>query len=232
MKTRALLGALLVFGAALSAQAPAPAVAAPKIPKGPTKAEFRIGGFMVSGERNYDYYNTVSSAKGSIRGVEVLLRGSGAGLYVRSLSGTFGKQPKVISADARILLFPPVFTIFAGVGKRGLSGLVDKVYDFITAGVSSTVNIGGTGLRTHISGGILLAPDKSASGAAAVKQPSKGIEAEAAVFYRLPRVPFFMMVGYRAETFTGMATSGTTVTKSPEEVRGLRFGGGIQFGGH
>src|SRR5690349_18317023 len=98
MNARILCGAILVAAANLTAQAPTTAPAAPKPIKGPTKAEFRIGGFMVSGERNYDVSSSVTSTAGSIRGVEVLLRGSGAGIYVRSLSGTFGTQPKVISA--------------------------------------------------------------------------------------------------------------------------------------
>lgn len=229
MIARVLALALLSIATELAAQAP---VAPAPVIKKPGKGEFRVGGFMVSGERNYDFYNSVTSDKGQIKGIEVMMRGTGAGLYVRSLSGTFGTQPKVISADARILFFPPVFTIYGGVGKRALSGIKDKVYDFAEAGISSTVSIGGTGLRTYISGGMLIAPDKDAGGGAgAVKDPSKGIEAEAALFFRPPGIPLFLMAGYRTETFTAVSTSGTTTVKTPEEVRGLRFGGGIQFGG-
>lgn len=234
MRARMVCGAFLVLASNLAAQAPAEApatapAAAPKPPKGPSRAEFRIGGFMVSGERNYNFASSaITTATGSVRGVEVLLRGSGAGIYVRSLSGTFGNQPKVISADARVLLFPPVFTIFAGVGKRALSSaLATKVYDVAMAGVSSTVNIGGTGLRTHVSGAVLVSPQKGTTGAAAVKDPSKGIDAEAAIFYRFPSVPLFLTLGYRTEVFN--ARTGSVV--APEEVRGLRVGGGIQFGG-
>jgi len=227
MRARVLCGAVLALATNLSAQAPVTAPAA-KAPKEPTKAEFRIGGFMISGERNYDFLNTVTSTAGSIKGVEILARAKGAGIYFRSLSGTFGTQPKVISADARVLLFPPVFTVFAGVGKRALSGIQDKIYDIVLAGVSSTISIGGSGLRTYISGAAIVAPDKAATGTAAAKNPSTGIEAEAAILYRLPKVPIFVSLGYRAETFTGK--SGTV--KSPEEVRGLRLGGGLQFGGH
>lgn len=230
MRARILCGALLAVAANVPAQAPTTpaAAAAPRAPKGPTRAEFRVGGFMVSGERNYDFVSGVKTATGSIRGVEVLLRGSGAGIYVRSLSGTFGDQPKVISADARLLLFPPVFTVFGGVGKRALSSsLGTRVYDMAMGGVSSTVNIGGTGLRTHISAAVLVSPQKGTTGVAATKDPSKGIDAEAAVFYRLPGVPLFLTLGYRTEVFN--AVSGPL--KAPEEVRGLRVGGGIQFGG-
>jgi len=235
---RALWSAVaLATATALGAQTPpattqAPVAAPPPAgAKGGTKAEFRIGGFMVSGERSYDFANRVQTATGSIRGIEVLLRGRVGGIFVRSLSGTFGKQPQVISLDARILLFPPVFTVFGGVGKRALSSSVGTpIYNVAMGGISSTVMIGGTGLRTHISGAYLIAPDpKAASGASnAVKNISKGMEGEASVFYRVPGVPLFLQVGYRTEIFTGKSAGGT----APEEVRGIRVGGGIQFGGH
>ena len=232
MRARVLCVAFLALAGNLGAQAtmvPGTAVIAPpKAPKGPTKAEFRVGGFMLSGERNYDFITGgVQTATGSIKGVEVLLRAPGIGVFVRSLSGTFGTQPKIISADARLLLFPPVFTIFGGVGKRALSSPIStKVYDVIMGGISSTVSIGGTGLRTHISGAFIVSPNKSATGAAAVK-PTNGIDAEAAIFYRFPGLPLFMSVGYRTEVFN--AKSGTIL--APEEVRGLRVGAGFQFGG-
>jgi hypothetical protein len=232
MRARMIGAALVALTTSLTAQAPAagaPATtAAAPAPKGATKAEFRIGGFSFSGERSYDF-GGVAKATGSIQGVEVLMRGPGAGIYFRSLSGKFGTQPQVISADARILLFPPVFTVFGGVGRRALSGsLGTKIYEFAMLGVSSTVNIGGSGLRTHISAAAMVAPDKSATGANQVKNPSKGLDTDAALFYRFPKVPLFMTVGYRTEIFTGITGS----VEAPEQVRGLRFGGGIQFGGH
>jgi hypothetical protein len=228
--------------AAQAATAPAtPAPAAKAKSGGASKAEFRVGGFMMSGERSYDFADSVKTATGQIRGLEVLLRAPAVGLYFRSLSGTFGTkgsttnglQPQIISADARILLFQPVFTLFGGAGKRCLcSDLANKVYDVVLGGISSTVNIGGSGLRTHISGAFLVAPDKSKSttpsSASTLKKPSTGLEGEAAIFYRLPRVPLFLTVGYRTEVFTGKTASST----SPEEIRGVRIGGGIQFGGH
>src|SRR5690242_13796699 len=163
MRARVICGAFLALASNLGAQAPtaAPApAAAPEASSGPTRAEFRIGGFMMSGERNYSFVsNNINTATGSVRGIEVLLRAPGIGLMVRSLSGTFGNQPKVVSADARLLLFPPVFTIFGGFGRRALSSsLGTKPYDIAMGGVSSTVSIGGSGLRTHISGAYLFSP--------------------------------------------------------------------------
>jgi hypothetical protein len=239
MRARVLSAALCVCAANLGAQATmvpgTSVVAQPAAPSEPTKAEFRVGGFMMAGERNYSFLSGgIKTATGSVRGLEVLLRAPGIGVSVRSLSGTFGSQPKVISADARLLLFPPVFTVFGGVGKRALSSTIStKVYDVMVGGVSSTVSIGGSGLRTHISGAYIFAPAKNNTGgtagaASAVKNASTGIEGEADLYYRFPGVPLFVTVGYRTEVFN--AKSGTIA--APEEVRGLRFGGGIQFGGH
>lgn len=227
----ALLAASVAATAAAQAPTPANPAAVPAAPKGPRRAEFRVGGFMLSGERSYDFADSVRKATGSTKGVEIVMRAPAIGLQIRSLSGTYGKQPQVISADARLLLFPPSFTIFGGVGKRALSSdLNTRVFNMVQVGVSSTVSIGGTGLRTHVSGAVLIGKDaeSTATGAAALKETSKGMEGEAAIFYRLPRIPLFLTVGYRTEIFTGKSGS----VEAPEEVRGLRIGGGIQFGGH
>jgi len=224
---RAYLIGLMALAATAGAQDGS--AAAPPAPKGPTRAEFRVGGFMVSGDRSFDVSNNVTTTTGLITGVDVLLRASGIGLSFRSLSGTFGSR-QVISADARILLFPPAFTIQGGVGKRAISSdLGTNIRDIAILGVSSTVNIGGTGLRTHIGVTALASPDKDPAGGAggAAEKASTGLEGEAAILYRLPRAPIFVSLGYRTEIFTSKSSSLT----APEEVRGIRLGGGIQFGG-
>jgi len=238
MRARVLCGAFVALAANLAAQAPvtAPAAApatAPSAPAGPNRAEFRVGGFMLSGERSYDYIGPKPApATGSTRGIDVLLRASGIGVSVRSMSGTYGDgKLKIVSADARLLLFPPVFTIFGGYGKRALCGVSCRTNTIIMGGVSSTVSIGGSGLRTFISGAMLIAPElKSVAGTTTgASAAGSGIEAEAAILYRFPGAPLFVSLGYRTETFNIKAT--TSAPQAPEEVRGLRFGGGIQFGG-
>ena len=58
------IAALSGWTAAGLAQAPA---------SKPTKSEFRVGGFMVNGDRSYQYLsNPVTTATGSTKGVEVL----------------------------------------------------------------------------------------------------------------------------------------------------------------
>ena len=187
--------------------------------------ELRVSGFNITGDRSFAFAGTVDTATGTVQGIDVLLRAKAIGIGFRSMTGTFGTQPHVTSADARIYLFPPVFSIMVGAARRALWSDLNadspSQVDVGVAGISSTVSIGGSGLRTHISGaymqGIADASDK-------VKA---GLEGQASVLYRLPKIPLFLEVGYRTEVFT--MKSGTRET--PEEVRGLKLGGGMVLGG-
>lgn len=189
---------------------------------GAKKWEIRLGGFMVSGERNAAFNNSVSTATGSVKGVEALLRGSAAGIQVRSSESAFGNPPDVINADASIILGPPAFSVFLGAGKRAItSTLGTNVFTFARVGLQMTFAIGGTGLRAQLGGwGYAPGPDDK-------ERMDMGGEGEASILYSPPRVPVFFQVGYRNEVFKSKTSSSAT----PEEVRGLRVGAGIQFGG-
>jgi hypothetical protein len=212
---------------------------APQSPTAPTSSSFvfRAGGFVVNGQRNYAFNNTQQSGTGSLKGVDVLLRGGGIGLAVRSLTGSFnttshcdatgcnatsGTQPDVTSADASLLLGPPAFTVWIGGSKRALTNTtlaVTQVYTFARVGAQMSFVIGGTGMTAQV-GGWGYAP----------AEPDKmkiGGEGEGSIIYSPPHVPVYLQLGYRTEVFTAK----TLTTQTPEEVRGLRLGGGIQFGG-
>ena len=222
---RTYLIALAVAATTAGAQVPTGPVApaAPKAAK--SRGELRVSGFMINGDRSYDVASTVSTEAGSIKGMDVLLRTSAIGIGFRSLSGTYGTQPHVANADARIYLFPPVFSIMAGAGRRALWSDLNKdnpsQFDIGIVGVSSTVAIGGSGLRTNVSGSYYVPGGKTK---ASIKS---GMEGEASILYRFPVVPLFLQVGYRTELFTQKAG----VRETPEEVRGVRIGGGLQLGG-
>ena len=206
------------------AQAPVPVVQAVKsdsAPKGPSGFMFRVGGFMVNAERNYAFNQNVKTGTGSLKGVDVLLRGGGAGISARSLSGTFG-QLDVISADVNLLLGPPVFTVSVGASKCALSStLATQVYTFGRVGVQMSFLIGGTGLSAQVGGcGYVPSPDDT-------KRMKVGGEGEGSIIYTPPKFPIYLQLGYRTEVFT----SQTLTTQTPEEVRGLRLGAGIQLGG-
>lgn len=177
----------------------------------------------MSPERNSVSNKIPATRPGSMKGVEVLLRGSGAGISVRSLSGTFG-QIGVISADANLLLGPPGFTLSVGGSKRATTvkiGTKDfsQVFTFARVGVQMSFLVGGSRLRAQV-GGWGYVPTE-------VKEMKIGGEGEASIIYTPPVVPIYVQLGYRTEVFT--SKSGTTL--APEEIRGLRLGAGFQFGG-
>ena len=238
MRALVLFAALGAAGAA-GAQVPAAPTptptsqsAAPKAPKS-SGGEFRVGGFMISGDRSLEFGNNpVSNNTGSMKGLDVVLRAKAIGLQFKSITGTFEGQPNVTSADARILLFPPVFTVMVGAGRRALWSDLNPdaptQVDLGMVGVSSTVTIGGSGLRTNFQAAMYL-PVPEANGASGTAsqqsdEKAKGMEGEASVIWHLPKVPFFIQAGYRTEVFT--SKNGT-----PEEVRGMKIGGGLLLGG-
>ena len=220
---------LIALAVAVATTAGAQAPAGPVAPAAPkaasSRGELRISGFMINGDRSFDFANSVTTETGSITGVDVLLRAKAIGIGFRSMSGEYGTQPHVTSADARVYLFPPVFSIMVGAGRRALwsdlNATSPSQFDIGIAGVSSTVAIGGSGLRTNVAGAMYLPGGKSKD------KIKSGMEGEASILYRFPVVPLFVQVGYRTELFT--AKSGTRET--PEEVRGIRIGGGLQLGG-
>src|SRR5437868_1134112 len=54
--------------------------------------EMRIGGIYVQGDRNTYFAGKTTPGTGTMTGGEGLLRGSGAGLFVRYFEGTFAGQ--------------------------------------------------------------------------------------------------------------------------------------------
>jgi hypothetical protein len=186
------------------------------------KWEIRLGGFMVNGERDAAFNNTVTTSTGSVKGVEVLMRAPGIGVQFRSSESAFGNPPDVVNADASVILGPPVFSVFLGAGKRALtSSLGTGLFTYARVGLQMTFNIGGTGLRAQFGGwGMAAASD-------AKERMDPGAEGEASILYSPPRIPLFVQLGYRNEMFKSKSPSSST----PEEIRGLRLGAGIQFGG-
>ena len=229
---RALVIAALLGASVAAAQTPAAPVAPVVKPKG--GGELRVGGFMINSERSMEFNSAVTTKTAQMKGIDVLMRAKFIGLQVKSLTSEYEGQPNITSADARILLFPRVFSVMLGAGRRALWSTLNATsptqFDLGIAGVSMTHTIGGTGLRTNFSAAMYLpvgqkpaAAGTSSSGA----ELDKGMEGEASVLYTPPKLPFFIQIGYRTEVFT--AKNGTSTT--PEEVRGLKIGGGLQIGG-
>lgn len=233
---RSLALVFLVSASLAGAQAPVGTPSAPTAPviKKGGGGELRISGFMINSERSLEFNDDITTKTAQIKGIDVLLRTKAIGLQIKSLSGLYEGQPNVTSADARILLFPPVFTVMVGAGRRALWSDLNATsptqFDIGIAGVSSTVTIGGTGLRTNLSAAMYIpVKPKATAGPQATggTEMEKGMEGEASLIYRFPKVPFFAQVGYRTEIFTSKNGARTT----PEEVRGVKIGGGLALGG-
>jgi hypothetical protein len=217
----------------------APSVAAaqtdrpPPDPNAPPGFEFRVGGILVSGQRHNTFGTSTGNERtGSLKGFDGLLRGTGAGLQVRYLEGSFlGRTDSIISADVNLLLLPRQFSLVAGVSRRGLvNGLKVERLDFGRVGFSSSGWIGGSGLKTQVGGAYYLAfgdPKAVAGSTAAATTLEYGLEGEGSIIWSPPGVPIFVQLGYRAEVLN-MKTGTTTHS---ELVRGIRLGGGLQFGG-
>lgn len=184
--------------------------------------EFRVGGYFLSGERNYSFNGTVApSGTGQMHGVDFLLRGSGVGIYGKSLTSTFTGQPDVVSADANLLLGVPSFSFMGGFAGRALSSkLGTQTIYYYRGGAMMSFPIGGTGLKVNLMGAGYFPQDEA--------KMKIGGEGEASLIYRYPGIPIFVQFGYRTEVFT--TKSGPVST--PEEVRGLRIGGGLLLGGY
>lgn len=234
---RSLVAGLLACASIAAAQAPVGTPAAPTAPvvKSGSGGELRVGGFMVNSERSMEFNGTVTTKTAPLKGVDVVARAKFIGLQFKSLTSQFEGQPNITSADARLLLFPKQFSIMIGAGRRALWSDLNATsptqFDMAMAGVSSTITIGGTGLRTNLSAAVYVPAGPPAPGnataSAAAAQLDKGMEGEASILYSPPKVPLYIQVGYRTEVFT--SKSGTRTT--PEEVRGLKIGGGLQIGG-
>jgi len=228
---RALVLAALLGASVAAAQTPAAPVAPVVKPRG--GGELRVGGFMINSERSMEFNNTITTKTAQMKGVDVLLRAKFIGLQVKSLTSEYEGQPNITSADARILLFPRAFSIVIGAGRRALWSTLNATsptqFDLGIAGLSLTHTIGGTGLRTNFTAAMYLPVAQKSAGAAATSgaELDKGMEGEASLLYTPPKLPFFIQIGYRTEVFT--AKNGTSTT--PEEVRGLKIGGGLQIGG-
>ena len=233
----AALGAASIAGAQTpptptSAASGAPQAAGPAKPKA-GGGEIRIGGFMVSGDRSVEFGNSVSNETGSIQGIDVVMRTRVIGLQVKSLTGDFGTLNHVTSADVRLLLFPPAFTVMAGGGRRALWGSLNEdsptLFTVGMVGLSSTVAIGGSGLRTNLSVAMYMPGPAASAGSTSQKtaEMDKGMEGEASLLYKFPKLPLFVQAGYRTEVFTQKNSTGLT----PEEVRGVKVGAGLLLGG-
>ena len=188
--------------------------------------ELRIGGIYAAADHNSFFAGTARAASGTVLGGEVHGRVGLFGLTVRNFDGKFGNQPEVVNADVSLLVGPPVFQVVGGLAERAIAGeLATQVYRFARVGALSTIRIGGSPLRATLAGVQYLpvGADK--------QRVQSGTEGETSVLYTPGGGNVYFQFSYRVELFTAKLSSGSMLDTAPEELRELRLGVGLQFGG-
>jgi hypothetical protein len=210
MRTAWLIALALAASSELAAQTPA----------------FEVRGvvFGLLGKRDAETSpTTLGQSTGTLTGGELSLRGRSIGVLVRlvngdlSASGSGGIGGRLTTGEVRLQAGPRALAAEVGYGKRATGGTLGAtVYSYLRAGVSSVLDIGGTGLTARISAAAYLKGQEASV---------SGHEVATALEYRLRRTPFVVTLGYRAEVFR--ATAGAT--ERAEKVSGVVAGVGIRF---
>lgn len=191
-------------------------------------ASVRLGGVGLIGTRNAAVGTTAGSANGLMGGVEFLARNRFAGLTVRTIDGTFTASSgakegtgQITVGDVRLILGPRIFSLEGGAGRRAFSDkIATRVFNYGTAGARITLPLGGSGYEAQLGGAAYL-------GGKVLNDSSNvltGFHGQTALYYAIPRLPMYVMAGYRFERVT--ISSGLRVL--PEEVSGVVLGMGLQ----
>ncbi|MFN9351859.1 MAG: hypothetical protein ACK51E_08405 [Gemmatimonadota bacterium] len=200
--------------AALAGAVPATAVA---------QAEFRVTALSAPTVRNGVVGTAAQQFTGTGGTVEVLARFAFGGLHVRSFGADLDRGLGVANLDARVVLGPQWLSVEAGRTQRALVGeLASSQYTLNRVGLRSTFPLGGSGLRGMIGAWSM----QGATLPTGVREAS-GLEGETALLYRLRRLPVFVQVGYRAESYAVTLNGNRS---APEEMGVLTLGGGFSFG--
>lgn len=188
------------------------------------QAEVRITALSSPAVRNGVVGTTATQFTGTGGAVELLLRGGIVGLHVRTFGADLDRGLGVANGDVRIVLGPQAISVELGGTRRAVVGqLANSQTTFSRIGLRSTFAIGGSGLR-----GMIGAWGLNGSALPVGVREARGLEAETALLYQLPKLPVFVQLGYRAESYAVTLPLGRS---APEEVGLLTFGGGLSFGG-
>ncbi len=189
------------------------------------KFEFRLGGVSQLSVRNALLASDASSSNGSTGGVDLGLRWKQFGFAVRAHGGTFddsgpagGSIGDLAFADAMLLMGPRVTALHLGYGLRGSSSVLGaSSFSFARAGLTSAIEIGGTGISAVFSGGLLV-PSFG-------ETEATGFELETSLIWAPRRFPVFAQFGYRHEQFN--LVSGDF--ERPEETGSVVLSGGLRL---
>lgn len=187
---------------------------------------FQIGGVAFASTRSTVLDGTSASASAMLPGVDLLLRLKLVGITARLTGAEFpaGASFGALElglAEAGLLLGPRVLAVEGTYRKRvfrGTLGVQDYAYSGV--GARSMIPIGGTGVTAMARGSLYLDFPKNANA------PVSGGDAEASLRYSLPRIPLYVLLGYRIEQFTLAAGPG----ERWERLTGWLVGAGLRLG--
>jgi hypothetical protein len=173
----------------------------------------------------------VSEAQTSLKGVEFLLRASGgSGLVVRYEAGTLpGSVSNPASGkfeliDGHLLIGERSFAVIAGYTLRtsAFSGR-DNRLGLARAGIQVGRFFPGAGFEVTLDGSYVRTPQKDKVDSV----EADGIEVQTALTYIPPRVPLYVQLGYRRETFN---LKKEDLVLRREELSKLILTVGVQYG--
>lgn len=203
------------------------ALAAPGVAVGQVTypVELRVGVHTDNTKRNTALSDVVTGrGSASIQAFEGMISASngGAGIGGRIMNGTFDDDFSL--KEAFIMVGEQYFHVEGGYGQRSLFG-TDTAVNFIRAGAQSLVQIGGSGVALGFSGSKYFSSKfdigNSKKDTSSVKPD--GWEGETDIYYTMPKVPFYLQLGYRTEWFS--------LGKREENMHAVILGAGLWLGG-
>ena len=191
------------------------------------RLDLLVGGLAQPARRVASLGSDGGTATGTMTGIDATLRLGLLRLEIRTGtaefagdSGSFGGG-KVTTGSGSLGVGGGTLWLTGGVGRRAFSsGLGRRVWSFTQVAGGASISLGNT-LRGEVTSGIYL-------NAKEIDGPTtaKGRFGQTALRYEPRQFPVYVLVGYRAETFTPNDTPGS----SPDEVSGLVVGAGVRLG--
>lgn len=215
------------FGQSAGATAP-PAVVLADIVS--SSRELRLAAFTVSGKRSVTLSATdVASATPSLKSVELVWRGTDAGIRLRyetaSTSGQLPAGAAITYLDGRVNFGGKHFNLEVGYMLRQEKlAAVDTSTGLISGGFRGDYRVGAAaGIIVGWAATYLRQPTPPSGASWA-----EGVEGEISVLYAPPRYPVYVQLGYRREVMR--VTGGSSPTRQFEELSLMFIGIGFQLG--
>ena len=188
------------------------------------RLELRATALGLSARRDAEVSPTaVGQGTGFLSGFEVSIRARFIGVAARVFHGNApagASSGTITSGDVRAQVGPRLLAVEAGYARRAMEGsLGSTVYSHVRAGLTSIIDIGGTGVDARLGAAIYLA------GQGVPGTTVSGHEVIALLEYRLRKLPLSLVGGYRGEVFQ----ASTNGNDRAEHVGAVVVGAGLSL---